>query len=113
MRRFLSREHYLIAVLIVKFKPQVFEALSAGFIGKFSTPEIRRTAFWFILFGFPLILAGHIAVRASGNADLALLKIIGYYVFATSLIGATAFPKSPFPASLIVAVLLVLAGFGY
>lgn len=98
---------------IVKYKAPLCEAVSAGFVGKFSAPEVRRTAFWFVLFGVPLILAGHIAVRAAGNADLALLRIIGAYVFAVSLIGVAAFPKSPFPASLVVSVLLVLAGYGF
>ena len=90
-----------IAFGIVKFKSPLREAISSGFVGKFSTPEIRRTAFWFVLFGIPLTLAGHVAVLAVGNADLALLRIIGAYVFAASLIGVAAFPKSPFPASLV------------
>ena len=98
---------------IVKFKAPIIEAISSGFVGKFSVPEVRRTAFWFVMFGLPLILAGHIAVRASANGDLALLGIIGVYVFATSLVGIAAFPKSPFPASLLVSILLVLAGLGF
>lgn len=102
-----------VAFGIVKFKAPLREAVSSGFVGKFSAPEVRRTAFWFVLFGLPLILVGHIAVRAAGTADLALLRIIGAYVFAVSLIGVAAFPKSPFPASLVVSVLLVLAGYGF
>ena len=85
----------------------------AGFVGRFSEPEPRRTAFWFVLFGLPLLLAGHLAVRAAGRADNDLLGLVGGYVFATSLIGVAAFPRSPFPASLIVSVLLILAGRGF
>ena len=102
-----------IAFGIVKFKAPLREAASSGFVGKFSAPELRRTAFWFVMFGLPLTLAGHIAVRAAGSADLALLRIIGGYVFAASIIGVAAFPRSPFPASLVVSVLLVLAGYGF
>ncbi len=98
---------------IVKFKTPLLEAVASGFVGRFGMPEVRRTAFWFVMFGLPLILAGHIAVRASDRGDLSLLRIIGGYVFATSLVGAAAFPKSPFPASLLVSVLLVLAGLGF
>ena len=98
---------------IIKFKAPLIEAISSGFVGKFSVPEVRRTAFWFVMFGVPLILAGHIAVRASASGDLSLLGIIGSYVFATSLVGIAAFPKSPFPASVLVSVFLVLAGLGF
>ena len=102
-----------IAFGVVKFKAPLREAVSSGFVGRFSAPEIRRTAFWFVLFGIPLTLSGHVAVLAAGNADLALLRIIGAYVFAASLIGVAAFPKSPFPAALVVSFLLVLAGYGF
>ena len=102
-----------IAFGVIKFKVPLREAISSGFIGSFSAPEIRRTAFWFVLFGIPLTLAGHVAVLAASNADLALLRVIGAYVFAASVIGVAAFPKSPFPASLGVSFLLVLAGYGF
>jgi Family of unknown function (DUF6463) len=98
---------------LVKFKTPLLDAVSSGFIGKFSEPPLRRTAFWFIIFGVALILAGHIAVRASANGDLSLLALIGSYVFTMSLVGFAAFPKSPFPASIVVSILLVLAGLGF
>lgn len=34
---------------IVRFKVPLAEAVSAGFIGQFREPEVRRTAFWFIM----------------------------------------------------------------
>ncbi len=102
-----------IAFGLVKFKTPLLEAAREGFIGKFKTPEIRRTAFWFVIFGIPLLLAGHVAVRAALNSDIGLLRIIGFYVFVVSVIGVVAVPKSPFIASLVVSVLLVLAGYGF
>jgi hypothetical protein len=98
---------------IVKYRAPLRDGVVAGFVGRFSEPEMRRTAFWFVLFGLPLLLAGHLAVRAAGRADNDLLGLVGGYVFATSLIGVAAFPRSPFPASLIVSVLLILAGHGF
>ena len=49
-----------------------------------------------------MLRAGHVAVRAAGGGDLALV----------GLIGVAAFPKSPFPVSLVISVLLLLAGLG-
>ncbi len=74
---------------------------------------LAHVAFGIVKFGVPLILVGHVAVRASGCGDLALLRSIGGYVCATSLVGVAALPKSPFPGSLLVSVLLVVAGFGF
>jgi hypothetical protein len=59
-------------------------------------PEIRRTAYWFFIFGPVLMLAGHAAVHAVAVGDLTLLRIIGTYATVTSLIGIAALPKSPF-----------------
>lgn len=97
---------------LVKFKAPVAEAISAGFVGQFKSPEIRRTAFWFLIFGPLLMLAGHVAIHASATGDLELLKILGIYSFATALIGVTAFPKSPFWAALIASPVLIAAGYG-
>jgi hypothetical protein len=97
---------------LVKFKQPLRQAIASGFVGKFGAPELRRTAFWFVMFGLALLPAGHVAVRAAGGADLALLRLVGGYVCAISLIGVAAFPRSPFPASLVTSVLLLMAGFG-
>ncbi len=102
-----------IAFALVRFKRPLYEAVKDGFIGKFALPELRRTAFWFLIFGLPLMAAGHAAVHAVSAGDLVLIRILGYYVSVTSIIGALAFPKSPFSASLIVAVMLVAAGYGW
>lgn len=102
-----------IAFGIVKFRAPLRDALTSGFIGAFAEPEVRRTAFWFVMFGLPLLLAGHVAVRATGRADHQLVGLVGGYVFAASLIGVLAFPRSPFLGSLIVSVMLILAGQGF
>lgn len=90
---------------VVKFKLPLSEALAAGFVGQFKAPEVRRTAFWFLVVGPLLMLVGHAAVHAVATADLALLRIIGFYVLATSLLGVTAFPLTPLLAALIVSLL--------
>ncbi|RQP23127.1 DUF6463 family protein [Piscinibacter terrae] len=101
-----------IAFGVIKYRTPLLEAVSAGFIGQFQVPEIRRTAFWFVLLGPLLMFAGHAAVHAVSVGDLALLRLIGFYATATSLVGVVAFPKSPFWAALLVAPLLLVAGYG-
>lgn len=95
---------------VLKYWGALRGALAAGFVGGFAEPELRRTAFWFVIFGLPLLLAGHLAVRAAGRGDAEVLDIIGSDVLATSVIGSAAFPKSPFPAALAVSVMLILSG---
>lgn len=102
-----------IAFGINKYKAPLREAITSGFVGRFAATQSRRTAFWFVIFGIPLVLAGHVAVRAVGRGDLALLGLVGGYVLATSLIGVLAFPRSPFLGSLVISVMLILAGQGF
>jgi hypothetical protein len=102
-----------IAFGLVKFRIPLSEVVAGGFIGQFKKSEIRRTAFWFVIFGPLLMLAGHAAVHAVSVGDLALLRVIGVYALVTSLIGVAAFPKSPFLASLIVSPLLIAVGYGW
>jgi len=54
---------------IVRFRAPLAEAVSSGFVGRFAMPEVRRTAFWFLMCGPLLMLAGHIAVRAVAVGD--------------------------------------------
>ena len=97
---------------LVKFKGPIADAVSAGFVGKFAVPEVRRTAFWFLIFGPLLMLAGHVGIHAVAHSDLALLRILGIYALATAVLGAAAFPKSPFWAPLLVAPVLIAASYG-
>jgi Family of unknown function (DUF6463) len=97
---------------LIKFKSPVADAISAGFIGKFYAPEVRRTAFWFLIFGPLFMLAGHVAIHAVAVGDLALLKILGIYSFATALVGVAALPKSPFWAALVASPFLIATGYG-
>lgn len=94
------------------FKTPLSEAVSAGFVGQFQTPEIRRTAFWFLMCGPFTILTGHLAVHAVAINDFASLRIIGSYSLVSSLVGIAAFPKSPFWLSLVISILLTGVGFG-
>lgn len=96
----------------VKFKEPVAGAFSAGFLGQFAVPEARRTAFWFLIFGPLLMLAGHVGIHAVAAGDLVLLRILGFYAFATAVLGVAAFPKSPFWAPLFVAPVQIAIGYG-
>ena len=97
---------------LIRFKEPVADAVSDGFIGRFAVPEVRRTAFWFLIFGPMLMLAGHVGIHAAAQGDLALLRILGIYALVIAIVGVAAFPKSPFWAPLLVAPVLIAAGFG-
>ena len=97
---------------IIRFKVPLIAAVKAGFVGRFSTPEERRTAFWFLIFGPFVMFAGQVAVHAVATADLWLLRLVGGYVFAAAVVGIAAFPKSPFWGALFVAPVLIAAGYG-
>ena len=97
----------------VKFRSPLAVAVSAGWIGQFKTPEIRRTAFWFLIFSPLLMLAGHTASHAVAVGDVALLKIVAIYAFETSLVGVAALPKSPFLAVLLLSALLLARSHGW
>lgn len=97
---------------LVRFNGPVVDAVTVGFIGQFAEPEVRRTAFWFLIVGPLLMLAGQVGLHAVAKGDLALLKILGIYVFATAVLGVAAFPQSPFWAPLVVAPVLIAVGYG-
>lgn len=99
-----------IAFGIVRFKTPLAAALAAGFFNQFYDPELRRTAFWFIMVGPLLVLVGHIAIRAVAANDHALLTVIGTYAIVASVIGIAAFPKSPLWLLFVVALALIYAG---
>jgi hypothetical protein len=101
-----------IAYACVKFKAPLLAAVAAGFMGQFKEPEVRRTAFWFFIFGPLLMLAGHAAVHAAAVGDLALLRIVSTYALATSVLGVAALPRSPFLVALPVSALLLACGYG-
>lgn len=95
---------------IVRFKEPLADALAAGFVGQFQEPQVRRTAFWFIMVGPLLMLAGHLAVRAVARGDRAVLKIIGTYGLISSIVGIFAYPSSPLWVLLVLSILLIAAG---
>ena len=101
-----------IAFGLFKFKESISEAISSGFVAQFQTPEIRRTAFWFLITGFLVMLTGNITIHAATTGDLEILKITGIYLFVMSAIGVAAFPKSPISATLILSPLLIATGYG-
>ena len=97
---------------IIKFRDPVSDAVSEGFVNKFKVPEIRRTAFWFLMYGPLLVFAGHTSVHAVSNSDFSLLRLVGYYLLASSIVGFFAIPKSPFLVGVVISPLLIAAGYG-
>jgi hypothetical protein len=98
---------------LLKFRRPILDAVAAGFVGKFGAPEIRRSAFWFVMFGPLLILAGQVAIHAASINDAYLMRVIGSYLLSVSTIGVCALPKSPFLAGLVISLLLLGVGFGF
>jgi hypothetical protein len=95
-----------------KFRGPLMAGLSAGFVGQFSAPETRRTAFWFVLVGPLLMLAGQVAIHAVAVDDLPLLRLVAAYLLAVSVVGVAALPRSPFVVALLLSALLLVAGYG-
>ena len=56
------------------------------------------------------MLMGHIAIRAVVSGDLAVLKIMGVYALAASLVGIAAFPMSHLWSLLVLSLLLIAVG---
>jgi Family of unknown function (DUF6463) len=98
---------------IIRFKTPLADAWAAGFIGQLTAPEIRYTAFWFLMCGPLFMVVGHIAIHAVAIGDLKLLKIIGTYMLLSSIVGVLAFPVSPLWAPLVLSSLLLTAGYGF
>jgi hypothetical protein len=101
-----------IAYGLRKFRAPLRAAWADGYIGQFAATEERRTAFWFLIFGPLIVLTGHTALHALDAGDLTLLKIVGSYLLLTSVLGAAAFPTSPFWVALPAGPLLIAAGYG-
>ena len=98
---------------IARFQVPILQAVSEGFVGRWMMPEIRRTAFWFIICGPMFMLAGHAAIRAVDTGDSYLLRLIGTYMLIASLVGVAAFPRSPLWAPLLLSLPLIAAGLGW
>ena len=98
---------------LIRFRRPLQQAVSAGFIGQFAATPERRTAFWFMLFTLPMMLAAQVAAHAADTGDLAVLRLIGWYLLAIAAVGVAAFPKSPFWGALLMAPVLLAAGHGF
>lgn len=101
-----------VAYGFAKFKSHLVSATEDGYVGQFSVSDARRAAFWFVIFGPLLILAGHVAIHAVQVNDLPLLRLVGAYMSVISAVGFAAFPRSPFLAGLLVSPLLLAASYG-
>ena len=98
---------------LVKFRQPIKEAIHDGFIGQFRLADSRRLAFWFTIFGPLLVMGGQVALHAAHASDLELLKLIGFYMLAVSVMGALALPKSPFWIALILCPVFIAGGYGW
>lgn len=98
---------------LVMFRRPLREAVAAGFVGQFMGHPMRVTAFWFLVMGPLLMLAGQAAAHAATVGDQALLRLVGGYLVAIALVGVAALPKSPFWAALLAAPWLLAAGCGW
>ena len=74
-----------IGYAVIKFRSPLLDGVLAGCVGQFSSPEVRRTAFWFTLFGPLLMLAGQVAVHAASIGDMGLYRLVGYYCHGSAL----------------------------
>lgn len=102
-----------IGYAFVKFRAPLLEGLSAGVIGQFGAPEVRRTAFWFTMFGPLLMLAGQVAVHAAEIGDVGLYRMVGLYLLFVSTMGTIVNPKSPFLVDFLISALIVATGYGW
>jgi hypothetical protein len=98
---------------ILRFREPLTVAVLAGFSGQFMLPEIRRTAFWFLMCGPMFMLVGHLAIHAVAQGDDDTLRLIGIYMLVPSLVGVVAFPVSPLWAPLLLSLPLIAAGYGF
>jgi hypothetical protein len=98
---------------LVWFRKPIAAALKEGGVGKFQGIDSRRVAFWFTIFGPALLALGHVAILAAGRGDLVTLRTIGCYLLVLSVIGVLALPKSGFWGALVLAPILIGAGYGW
>lgn len=94
---------------LIRFREPLLGALADGFVGQFAAHESRRTAFWFLMAGPQLMLAGQFALHAVAQGHTGLLRLIGAYLFVCSAIGVAAFPKSPLLLALGLSLALLVA----
>jgi hypothetical protein len=84
----------------------------AGVVGQFGAPEERRSAFWFVMFGPLLMLAGQIAVHAAEAGDSYIIRVIGAYLLGITSVGVFALPKSSFVVGLLLSAMPLALGYG-
>jgi hypothetical protein len=58
--------------------------------------------------GPQLMLAGQMALHAVATGQATLLRMIGMYLLVCASIGVAAFPKSPLPSAVVLALLLLV-----
>ena len=92
---------------MVVFRAQLAAIVRDGFVNAILPHFDRRAAFWFMLFGAMVAMAGHVVLHAVALGDTHLLRIVGWYLLGVSTIGTLAMTRSP-SWGLIVISLIVL-----
>ncbi len=101
--------HIVTGVLV--FREQLGAILRDGFVNSVLPHFDRRAAFWFISFGVMVAMAGQVILHAESVGDVALLKIVGWYLFPLSIVGTLAMTRSP--SSVLIALSLALLVVAY
>ncbi|UJF35568.1 DUF6463 family protein [Paenibacillus hexagrammi] len=99
---------HTIVGLILFFK-QLLPMISEGLWNTVRHGEWERgTAFWFIMFGFVLIVLGYLADWIMKKAGIPAPSIFGWMLLAICLIGVIVMPVSGFWLGLPQALILLL-----
>ncbi|MEQ1505043.1 MAG: DUF6463 family protein [Myxococcota bacterium] len=83
---------------LVVFRRPIRSAVSAGFVGQAAASKDQALAFWFLMFGWVLVLLGG-ALRALEPAPIPLALTLA--MAAMVAVGAAALPKSGFWLALV------------
>lgn len=92
---------------IVKYRRAIVAWIRDGFFNAATGHNDRLLAFWFLMFGAMLFLLGQITIYAVQTNDTYLLRVLGWYVVAIGVVGATALPRSPFWVAIVLALLML------
>jgi uncharacterized membrane protein HdeD (DUF308 family) len=96
---------------VIAFRVPLLAVVAEGFVGQFSKHEAQQAAFWFVIFGPLLMMAGHLCIHATAKGDYDTMLLVGTYMSIISLVGFAALPKSPFIIGLIASLFITATGY--
>jgi succinate-acetate transporter protein len=80
---------------LVVFREQLGAIVRDGFVNAILPAFDRRAAFWFVLFGAMVVMAGHVILHAASHGDAHILRIVGWYLLGAGTTGTLAMTRSP------------------